>query len=85
MRESQYTDEYLAENAKRGLGNGLTPGTFIQYAVRGRASQFKENYIASLIRSVKRRGAIADRSKCGKVAYYSMEVKDVEGVQEGVS
>lgn len=48
MRESQYTEEYLAENRARGFGNGITAGTYLAYCLRGKARAWAGRYRRSL-------------------------------------
>lgn len=70
MRESQYTEAYLAENASRGKGNGITVGTFLAYRLRGEARKYAGRYRTALENSCVRRGAVVGRSVHGGVAYY---------------
>lgn len=70
MRESQYTDDYLRENARRGMGNGLTIGSYLASVLQGKAKKYAGQYVAALEMSVIRRNAIKGRSKQGGVAYY---------------
>lgn len=70
MRESQYTDDYLRENARRGVGNGLTIGSYLAYTLQGKAREYASKYATALEASVIRRNAIKGRSKLGGVAYY---------------
>ena len=69
--QSQYTEQYLVENDARGVGNGLTPGSFLASTLRGNARRWIGRYEHSLIRSVLKIGAIANKSAHGKIAYYS--------------
>ena len=69
---SQYTDSYLNENQRRGgVGQGITPGTYLSSVLRGRAKSFKFQYQNALQRDLESRSdVIRDRSKTGAVAYY---------------
>lgn len=70
-KESQYTDDYLATNTARGMGNGLTVGTFLAYVLRGRAKEYKGRYETALINSLERRqGVVKSKSARGGVAWY---------------
>lgn len=70
MRESQYVDDYLNENARRGTGQGLTIGSYLAYKLSGKAREYAGKYAAALLAAVLRRNAIEGRSKNGGVAYY---------------
>ena len=70
MRESQFTNEYIRENTQRGLGKGITIGSFLAYRLRGRAKQFSDVYARSLERALLRRGCIPYKSAGGSVAFY---------------
>jgi hypothetical protein len=74
---SQYTNQYLAENQRRGgAGQGITPGTFLSSVLRGRAKSFKFQYQNALERDLESRpDVIRDRSKTGAVAYYLIETE----------
>lgn len=75
---SQYTDDYLSENQRRGgAGQGITPGTYLSSVLRGAAKKYKGRYQAALERDLERRpDVIRDRSKTGAVAYYQIEKGD---------
>ena len=70
MRESQFTDEYIKENIQRGLGKGITIGSFLSYRLKGRAKQFSDVYARSLERALLRRGCFSYKSAGGSTAYY---------------
>ena len=74
-RESQYIEGYLAENDSRGLGKGLTVGSYLAYQLKGKAKKYSGRYAAALINALERRGSavIKGRSAMGGVAYYSRE------------
>lgn len=68
---SKYTDSYLDENSRRGKGMGLTPATFLNYTLKGKAKQYSSTYLRALIHDLKTRpDVIADQSHKGGVAYY---------------
>jgi len=68
---SKYTDLYLDENSRRGKGMGLTPGTFLNYTLKGKAKQYSDSYLRALVRDLKTRpDVVADQSQRGGVAYY---------------
>lgn len=68
---SKYTDLYLDENSRRGKGMGLTPATFLNYTLKGKAKQYSSTYLRALIHDLKTRSdVIADQSHKGGVAYY---------------
>lgn len=68
---SAYTEAYLDENAKRGQGSGITPGTFLAYNLKGKAKQYSSKYLAALLRDLKSRSdVIAGLSQGGGTAYY---------------
>jgi len=68
---SKYTDLYLDENSQRGKGMGLTPATYLNYTLKGKAKQYSDSYLRALIRDLKTRpDVIADQSHKGGVAYY---------------
>lgn len=72
--KSQYTDRYLKTNAERGEGNGLTPGSFLTYALMGRAKAYADIYQAALIRALDARVEAGEAqrgtSARGRDAYY---------------
>lgn len=70
MRNSQYLSSYLAGNKVRGEGNGLTIGSFLAYALRGKAKKYSGHYVRALRNSCERAGAIEGASARGGVAYY---------------
>ena len=70
MRESQFTDEYIQVNTQRGLGKGLTIGSFLAYRLRGRAKQFSGVYARSLERALLRRGCFPYKSAGESTAFY---------------
>lgn len=70
MRNSQYLNSYLSENAQRGAGKGLTAGSFLAYQLRGTAKKYSGKYLIALKNSCKRVGAVVGESKLGRVAYY---------------
>lgn len=74
---SQYTDDYLAENQRRGgVGQGITPGTFLSSVLKGRAKSFKFQYQNALERDLESRpDVIRDRSITGAIAYYRLETE----------
>jgi hypothetical protein len=67
---SQYVDSYLATNAARGPGKGLTPGTFIAYTVRGRARSYAGRYVRALVSGLRKVGATPGTSCRGCRAWY---------------
>ena len=77
MRGSQYTEDYLLENQRRGgAGQGITPGTYLSSVLRGRAKSFKFQYQNALERDLESRpDVIRDRSKTGAIAYYRIELE----------
>jgi hypothetical protein len=77
MRGSQYTESYLNENQRRGgVGQGITPGTYLSSVLKGRAKSFKFQYQNVLERDLESRSdVIRDRSKTGAVAYYRIETE----------
>lgn len=72
MRESQYIEDYLATNANRGLGNGLTVGSFLAYNLRGKAKDYAQVYAQALVNAINRRDCIAAKSAHGGTAYYDI-------------
>ena len=74
---SQYTESYLNENQRRGgVGQGITPGTFLSSVLRGRAKSFKFQYQNALERDLESRpDVVRDRSKTGAIAYYRLETE----------
>ena len=54
---SQYTDAYLQENHQRGIGKGITPGTFLNSALKGAAKRYAAKYRIALERDLNRRMA----------------------------
>jgi hypothetical protein len=74
MRDSQYLTDYIATNALRGIGRGLTVNTYLAYTLRGRAKRFGDVYRSALVRSIQRaigRGEVAEGpSARGAIAYY---------------
>ena len=77
MRGSQYTEDYLNENQRRGgVGQGITPGTYLSSVLKGRAKSFKFQYQNALERDLESRpDVIRDRSKTGAIAYYRLETE----------
>ena len=73
--QSQYTDDYLATNKSRGMGKGLTPGSYLSYELRGRAKSWAGRYTVGLVRSCERAGAVTGPSMKGGTAYYPKEVE----------
>jgi len=67
---SQYLNSYLAENASRGLGKGLTIQSYLASRLQGKAKQYSFGYVKALKRSCERVGAILGDSKLGRDAYY---------------
>lgn len=61
MRDSQYLDAYLRENGRRGPGDGLTPGSFLAYRLRGKRKEWAGRYLYSLLSSLYRAEA---RGEC---------------------
>jgi hypothetical protein len=74
MRNSQYLTKYLAENASRGTGKGLTINSFLAYRLGGKAKKYSLGYVTALRNSVNREiaagRAVAGKSFGGSVAYY---------------
>ena len=70
MKNSQYLESYLAGNAERGEGKGLTIGSYLAYTLRGVAKQYSGKYARALEASCKRVGAILGDSFAGRDAYY---------------
>jgi len=74
---SMYTEDYLSVNRARGIGRGLTPGTFLAYSLRGRAKSFSHRYeralLNSLLRMEREGRVIRARSAHGRVAWYPSE------------
>jgi hypothetical protein len=70
MRNSQYTEGYLAYNRARGIGKGVTIGTYLSKCLRGTAKSWKGRYARSLENSLLRVGATEGKSIMGSVAYY---------------
>lgn len=70
MKNSQYLSEYLNQNAKRGVGKGLTVGSFLAYTLRGEAKKWSGRYEEALRNSLSRAGAIAGPSAGKRTAYY---------------
>ena len=68
--QSQYTNEYLEGNRKRGYGKGITPATFLSYQLRGRARSWSGRYLGALVRSCYRAGAESGLSTGGSKAWY---------------
>ena len=67
---SQYLNAYLAENASRGLGKGLTIQSYLASRLQGKAKQYSYGYVKALKRSCERVGAVLGDSKLGRDAYY---------------
>lgn len=81
---SQYTNQYLAENQRRGgAGQGITPGTFLSSVLKGRAKTWRHKYLNALERDLETRpDVIRDRSKTGAVAYYLLTDEQIENEGE---
>jgi hypothetical protein len=77
---SQYTDAYLNENHNRGLGQGITPGTFLSSQLKGRAKSYATKYRIALERDLNRRIAegsvLPYASVHGGNAYYLTATAD---------
>ena len=71
MTESQFIDEYL-DTVTEG-GRPLTPVTFLNFRLRGRAALYKRHYLQALVRALDRRIAAGlvrpIRLTCGSVAF----------------
>jgi hypothetical protein len=68
---SRYTEAYLDENSRRGKGRGFTPGTFLNYNLKGTAKRYASKYLRALEQDLKSRSdVVADRSQNGGTAYY---------------
>jgi hypothetical protein len=80
---SQYLAGYLAENARRGLGQGVTPGTYLAYCLRGAARSYAGRYRAALETALEMEEqlgtAIRGRSRCAGVAWYPADVLATAG------
>jgi len=78
QHESQYTDQYLATNARRsvrmGPGKGLTVSTYLAYNLKGKAKMYAGRYKFALERALDarvRNGSVTkDISAGGRTAYY---------------
>ena len=74
MRDSQYTMDYLRGNQSRGLGKGLTIGTFLAYRLEGKAKKYGAGYHRALLNSMLRlvaQGRAEKGISAGKAtAYY---------------
>lgn len=55
MRESQYIDEYLRTNTEKGMGAGVTIGTFLNRKLRGKAKDYGAKYHRALKAACDRR------------------------------
>jgi hypothetical protein len=77
---SQYTDAYLNENHNRGLGKGITTGTFLSSQLKGRAKSYATKYRIALERDLNRRIAegsvLPYASVHGGTAYYLTATAD---------
>lgn len=69
VRESQYTDGYLAATTVKRI----TIGSYLERHLRGRAGSYRGRYREALRRSVLRRGAVAVKSVGGRTAYVLQE------------
>ena len=68
---SMYTEQYLDENDRRGYGKGITPGTFLNNILKGKAKQFKGHYQRALERDLASRDNVArGHSMHNATAYY---------------
>ena len=68
---SMYTEQYLDENDRRGYGKGITPGTFLNNILKGKAKQFKGRYQRALERDLASRNNVArGHSMHNATAYY---------------
>ncbi len=70
MKNSQYLESYLAGNAERGQGKGLTIGSYLAYTLRGSAKSYSGKYARALEASCARVGAILGNSFGGRDAWY---------------
>lgn len=79
---SQYTNQYLAANAKKGDGNGFTVQTFLAYTLKGKAKQYSAGYVRALendLEERRREGEAYRSSSCrGGVAYYPASCPTLE-------
>ena len=70
MRNSQYLESYLSENASRGWNKGLTIQSYLAYQLSGKAKKYSGHYVRALRNSCERAGAYEGASVRGGVAYY---------------
>ena len=70
MRNSQYLNDYLECNGTRGEGKGLTIGSYLAGALRGKAKKYSSGYKRALEASCNRVGARLGNSYAGRDAYY---------------
>jgi hypothetical protein len=77
---SKYTDDYLNNNDERGLGRGLTPGSYLNSQLRGTAKRYAAKYRAALESDLRARvvegSVLPYASQGGAVAYYSIATVD---------
>lgn len=67
---SKYLDGYLDENARRGLGRGLTVGSYLAGELRGKALNYVGRYAAALRIALSHADCFVGVSAGGKEAYY---------------
>lgn len=70
MKNSQYLNSYLNENATRGIGKGLTVQSYLASKLQGKAKKYSMGYVKSLKRSCDQVGAVQGPSFGGSTAYY---------------
>lgn len=72
--ESQYADDYLDVNARRGEDHGYTIGTYLAHRLSGKAKKYGAGYQRALQNAMKKRvlagTAYQGTSERGGVAYY---------------
>jgi hypothetical protein len=80
VRESQYVEPYLDENAGREPCNGIAVGSYLRKTLRGYAANYWRSYCRSLSRALERRAAagvvVRLPSAGGGVAYHRVEDLD---------
>jgi len=73
---SQYTEQYLNENERRGgEGKGITPGSFLGSVLKGNAKRWLAGYRRALEKELLNRNDVFQgRSASNATAYYRKEV-----------
>lgn len=66
-----YFESYLQVNEERGEGNGLTPGSYLAYTLRGKAKRYANRYRRALLNALtSATDTYEAKSAKGGVAWY---------------